>query len=49
MSQNLKGSTTVIKVVTFIFILQFMSLEANLGYFLHNNINLFLCVTSHMI
>ena len=30
MSQNLKGSTTVIKGVTFAFILQFMSLEANL-------------------
>lgn len=33
MSQNLKGSTTVIKGVTFTFILQFMSLEANLGTF----------------
>lgn len=49
MSQNLKGSTTVIKGVTFAFILQFMSLEAHLGYFLHNNINLFLCATSYMI
>lgn len=33
MFQNLKGSTTVIKGVTFTFILQFMSLEAHLGYF----------------
>lgn len=49
MSQNLKGPTIVIKGVTFAFILQSMSLEANLGYFLHNNTNLFLCATSYMI